>query len=115
MLIQRRQRRDDRQPSHQFRDQPILENVIRIGLGQQFGRVGLITAARRLPESHRPAPETLADDVVDTYECPATDEQDFAGVHLDVLLLGVFSSALWRHVRNGAFQHFQQCLLNPFP
>ena len=37
-----------------------------------------------------------------------------AGVHLNVLLLGMFAAALRGNVGDGAFEHFQQGLLNAF-
>ncbi len=45
-------------------------------------------------------------------ERPAADEQDVAGVHLDVLLLGVLAAPLGRHVGHGPFEHLQEGLLD---
>ena len=58
--------------------------------------------------------EALADDVFEADERSAADEQDLAGVHLDVLLLGMLAAALRGDVGDGAFEHFQQGLLNAF-
>jgi len=48
-------------------------------------------------------------------ERAAADEQDVLGVHLDVLLLRVLSSALRRDVRDRAFEDFQERLLHALP
>ena len=58
--------------------------------------------------------QALADDLFESDKCSAADEEDVAGVYLDVLLLGMLSSALWGHVGGGAFEHFQQGLLYAF-
>ena len=56
----------------------------------------------------------LADDVFEAHKSPAADEEDVAGVDLDVLLLGMLAAPLRRDVADGAFEHFQQSLLNAF-
>jgi len=58
--------------------------------------------------------EAFADDVFESDEGSAADEEDLGGVHLDVLLFGVFSSALRGDVGDGSFEHLEECLLDAF-
>jgi hypothetical protein len=58
--------------------------------------------------------EAFADDVFESDEGSAADEEDLGGVHLDVLLFGVFSSALWGDVGDGSFEHLEEGLLDAF-
>src|SRR4029077_11477299 len=52
------------------------------------------------------------DDVVQTDERAAADEEDVRRVHLDVLLLRVLAAALRWYVADRALEHFQQRLLH---
>src|SRR5262249_29215026 len=58
--------------------------------------------------------EAFADDVFEADERAAADEENVAGVDLDVLLLRVLATPLWRDVADGAFEHFEQGLLDAF-
>ncbi len=58
--------------------------------------------------------EAFTDDVFETDEGTAADEEDLGGIHLDVLLFGMFSAALWGDIGDGAFEHFEECLLDAF-
>ena len=58
-------------------------------------------------------PIRLADDLVQPLEGAAADEEDVAGVDLDVFLVGVLAPALGRHVGDGALDDLQQRLLHP--
>ena len=60
------------------------------------------------------AADAASDDVVESDEGAAADEQDVRGIDLDVLLFGVLAAALRRHVADGAFEHLQQRLLHAF-
>ena len=55
---------------------------------------------------------TIADDLIETRERTATDEQDIGGINLQKLLLRVLSSTLRRNRRNRAFNKLEQCLLH---
>ena len=54
----------------------------------------------------------LFDDLLQTVEGTAADEEDVLGVHLDELLVGVLPAALGRHVGHRALHDLQQCLLH---
>ncbi len=51
-------------------------------------------------------------DAVHTVERAAADEEDVLRIHLDELLLGVFSAALWGNEHFGAFRQLEQALLH---
>ena len=56
--------------------------------------------------------DPLLDDVLETGERTAHDEQDVRGVDLDELLVGVLAAALRRHRCGGALDDLQQRLLH---
>ena len=65
-------------------------------------------------KAHDVLAQAALDDVFQPDEGAAADEQDAAGVHADVFLLGMLAAALRRDVANGAFEDFQQGLLDAF-
>ena len=54
------------------------------------------------------------DNLVDTVECAAGDEEYVLGVHLYHLLFRVFTSTLRRDIHHGAFKELEHRLLNAF-
>ena len=71
--------------------------AVNIGAKAQRGRAG-----------------ALGNHLFQTVKSAAADEQDVGGIDLNKFLLGMLSAALRRHVGDGAFQNFQQCLLHAF-
>src|SRR4029077_8589176 len=67
----------------------------------------LVTAA----EADHLAAQSLADDLLETDEGAAADEEDVGGVDLEVLLLRVLSPPLRRHVGDGPLEQLEQGLL----
>ena len=55
---------------------------------------------------------TLADDIGQTNERAAQNEQDVRGIDMDELLLRVLATALWRNARLSTLDDLEQCLLN---
>ncbi len=104
---------DHRQTSDQLGDQPELQDVFGLHLGQQFA-IGLLIARTFTGKAQRLVPKSLANDVFDPDERATHDEQDVTRVHLDVLLFGMLASTLRRNVGDGSFEHLQQTLLNAF-
>ncbi len=96
--VQRPQRRDDRQAADQLGNHAELEDVVAGDLLEQIAQFQLIVADAFLGEADGAFAQSPADDVVEPDERAAADEQDVAGVHLDVLLLGMLAAALRRHV-----------------
>ena len=89
-----------------------MEDVVAGDLLEQVAHFQLVVADALLGEADGAFAQSAADDVVESDERAAADEEDVARVHLDVLLLGMLPSALRRNVGDRAFEHFQQCLLN---
>ena len=62
--------------------------------------------------THRMGVEPLRYLPFDAVEGSAADEKDVGGVHLDVILVGVFASAFGGHVDHSAFEEFEKALLH---
>ena len=60
-----------------------------------------------LSESDHLLAKSLGNDVLQSDERSAADEQDIGRVDLDVLLLRVFTSSLRRDVGYGPFEHLE--------
>ncbi len=58
--------------------------------------------------------EAFGDDFFEMDKGSADDEEDVLGVDADVFLIGVLAAAFGRDVGNGAFDDFEQGLLDPF-
>ncbi len=105
---------DDGQATHQLGDQTELHHIFDLNLGNQLS-VGLfVQTASTISKTQRLVTEPITNDLFDADERSANDEQDVAGVQLNVLLLGMFTSALRWNIGNGAFEHLEQALLDTF-
>ena len=62
--------------------------------------------------THRVGVHALCYLALDAVEGTTADEQDVAGVHVHIVLVGMLAASLWRHVHNTALQQFQQTLLH---
>src|SRR5690348_10584008 len=65
-------------------------------------------------ESKHLVAEAPADDFVQADKRATADEQDFFGVDLDIFLVWMLASALWRNIAAATLQDLQQCLLYAF-
>src|SRR5258708_33355808 len=65
-------------------------------------------------EAHRLTRDAPTDDVVESDERAAADEQDVSGIDLQELLLRMLAAALGRHRRHRAFDYLEQRLLDAF-
>ena len=70
-----------------------------------------IGTAQVCAEAHASAIHPVLDDLLQTLEGSAADEQDIRGVNLNQFLMGVLSAALGRYGSDGSLQNLQQCLL----
>ncbi len=84
-----------------------MQDVVASDLCEQIAHFQLVVADAFLGEADGALAQTSSDDIVESDEGAAADEQDVRGVHLDVLLLGMLASALGRHVGHGPLKHFQ--------
>src|SRR6202162_2593571 len=112
LLVEVVQRDDDRQAADELRDEPVLQQVLRLELLERLGyRLALDLVVRR-PETDRPPADALLDDLLQPVERAATDEQDVGGVDLDEIVVRVLAAALRRNVRHRALEDLEQCLLD---
>ena len=65
-------------------------------------------------EAHNVLAEAALDDAFEADKGAPADEQDVAGIHADVFLLGMLAPALGRDAADGAFEDFQEGLLDAF-
>jgi hypothetical protein len=91
-----------------------MNQVLGGHLAQQLHVTCFAAIAGGLAKAHRPSPQTLADNVLDADKGPAADEQDIAGVDLDVLLFRMLTATLGRDVGNRSLEHLEQGLLDAF-
>src|ERR1700693_1453774 len=112
LLVEVVQRDDDRQAGDGSRDEPVLQQVLRLELLERLGyRLALDLVVRR-PETDRPPADALLDDLLQPVERAATDEQDVGGVDLDEIVVRVLAAALRRNVGHRALEDLEQGLLH---
>ena len=63
-------------------------------------------------ETEAGASLTLFNNLFNTVKSTGTDKQDISCVHLNKILLGMFSATLWGNIGNSTLQDFKKCLLN---
>ena len=114
VFVQRIERGDHRQAADELGDQPERHEILGRHLGQQFAERPVAAVFGDAAESDRLAADALLDHVVEADERPADDEEDVGRIELDVLLLGMLTAPLRRHVAHGAFQNLQERLLHAF-
>src|SRR6266540_4395968 len=74
----------------------------------------LLHFERGATEPHHFLADAFLNNFVETDECTAANEKNFLGINLDVFLMRMLASALWRNIARAAFQNFQQSLLHSF-
>src|ERR1035437_4580713 len=119
-LVQIFQHAHHRQAAHKFRNQPDLDQVFRLDLGQQF--LGTLLGSNRVvlfglfatAETERLLAHSAGDDLVEPDEGSAADEEDVGRVHWSEFLVRVLAPALRRNIGDCAFQNLQQRLLHAF-
>src|SRR5258706_1574715 len=105
----------DGQAAYKFGDHAVFDEIFGLNLGEDVGAVaGGFDGGVFAAEADLALAQAFSDDVFEADERAAADEEDLRGVHLDVLLLGVFASALRGDVGDRAFEHFQEGLLHAF-
>ena len=106
---------DHRQAADELRDQPVLDQVLGLDSLQRVADVlGILEAAHFGAEADAGALRTLADDLFQSVERAAADEEYVRRVDLDEVLVRVLAAALrWdRCVR--PLDQLEERLLNPF-
>ena len=110
VLVELVQRDHDRQSADQLGNQPVPQQVFRLHAREPVLVLGSVGFA--ISETDLPFAEPAVDDVFESVERAAANEQDVARVDLDVLLLGVLASSLRGYRRDGAFEDLEQRLLD---
>src|SRR6185503_8169515 len=111
VLVERHQRHDHRQTADELGDQAVLQEVVGHDLLKD-GTCLLGVVAERSAEAHRLLADARLDDLLETFEGAADDEQDVRRVDLDEVLVRMLATALRRHVGHGPLEDLEECLLN---
>src|SRR5690606_16352961 len=77
------QRGQHRQAPDELRDQPELQQIFRLHLGQKLAQLHLLTTLDIGPEAQTRLTQPALYDLVQAHEGSTTDEQDIAGVDLE--------------------------------
>src|SRR4029077_17665550 len=110
-LVQRLERDNDGKPADKLGDEAVPQEIVGHDLLED--RRGLLcVVTERGAEAHRLLPDARLDDLLETFERAAADEEDVRRVDLNEVLVRVLAAALRRHVRDGSLKYFQQRLLD---
>src|SRR4029077_7805103 len=102
-LIELIERRDDRKPADELRDQAVLDEILGLDVVEEVTAVRAgVDVAHLGGEADAAALRAIEDDLLEPRERAAADEEDVARVDLQKLLLRVLASALRRDRGNGA-------------
>ena len=108
---ERRQGHDDRQATDELGDEPELEQVLGHEPLEDLAPVDLRDAGLGA-ESDRALPDPLLDDLLQSVERAAADEQHVRRVDLDEVLVGMLAAALRRNIGDGALEDLEERLLD---
>jgi len=111
-LVEVLQGRDDRQTADELGDQAEAQHVLRLDLAQDFAGPALVRIGHLGAEADRGARSAAGNDLLQSSEGAADDEQDVGRVDLQELLLRMLAPALRRHGGDRALHDLQQRLLN---
>src|SRR4029077_17145738 len=112
LLVKVMQGHDDRQPADELRDEPVLQEVLRLHQLEGLGYRLSLDLRVRSSKADRAAANALLDNLLQAVERAAADEKDVGGVDLDEVLVRVLAPALRRNVGDRAFEDLQQRLLD---
>src|SRR5688572_1604342 len=115
-FIERFERHHDRETADQFGNESVAQEVVRLDFGEwilghqlRLAVLHILAAEADLFPAH-----ARLDDLVQSVERAAADEQDVLGVDLDVFLLRVLAASLRRNRSNGSLEDLKECLLDAF-
>src|SRR5208282_5297294 len=120
VLVEILQHAHDGQSAYKLRNQSELDQIFRLDFGQQLLRALLrgdrifLVRIFASAETQRLLADSAGDDLVETHESSATNEQDVRGVDRREFLVRMLAPALRRDVGDRAFQNLQQRLLHAF-
>src|SRR5580692_2967415 len=111
-LVEILKRRDDRKAADEFRDQAVLEQVLRLDVAEDLALLSILGRDDLGAEADRAWPAARRNNLLEASEGAATDEQDAGGVDLQEFLLRMLAATLRRHTRHRAFHDLEQRLLH---
>src|SRR5690348_5156525 len=111
-LVERLERDDHRQTADELGDQPVAEQIVRHDLGEGVLLLLAGLGAVDARETDLPTPRSRFDDLLETVERAAADEENVLRVDLDVFLLRMLPPALRGDGRDGSFENLEQRLLH---
>src|SRR5512143_1092897 len=98
----------DRQSPDKLGNQAIFDQILGFYPGEHFADAFAALLAFAIGgEANATLLSTAADDLFQSGESTAADEQNIGGIDLEKFLLRMLASALWRHRGNGPFDQFQ--------
>src|SRR5881397_315227 len=104
--------RDDRQPTDELGDEPVLQEILGLDHHEEVAHPALLAPLDLRAEAHARASDARLDDLVEPDEGTAAQKEDVRRVDLDELLVRMLPPALGRHVGDRALEDLQERLLN---
>src|SRR5208282_3002055 len=111
-LVEILERRHDRKPADEFRDQAELKQILRLDVAKDLALLAVLGRPHLGAEADRARPAARRDDLLEPVEGAAAYEQDVGGVDLQEFLLRMLAAALRRYARDRALHDLEQCLLH---
>src|SRR5690606_2757096 len=113
-LVKLVERGDHRQSTHQFGNEPELDQIFRFDFAEQLPYPALGLGTHRSRKADAGLLGAVADDLFEPVEGAAHNKQNVGRVDLDEVLVGVLAAALRRHRGHRAFDELEQSLLHAF-
>src|SRR5260370_22968749 len=111
-LVEILERRCDRKTADEFRDQAVLQRVLRLDLAEDLALLSILGRDDLGAEADRARSAARRNDLLEAGERAAAHEQDIGGVDLQEFLLRMFAATLRWHIRHRAFHDLEQRLLH---
>ena len=110
-LVEILKRRHDRKPADEFRDQAVLEQVLRLDVAEDLALLSILGRDDLGAEAIDPG-RLRAEMIFSRPVKAPPDEQDVSGINLQKFLLRMLAAALRRYARDRALHDLEQCLLH---
>src|SRR4029077_12112186 len=87
-----------REASNKFGNHSERQQIFRLNMANGFFPGCFFNLQRWASETHHFVADTFLDDFVEADKCATTNKQNFFRVNLDVFLVRMLSSTLWRNI-----------------
>src|SRR6185312_6095262 len=108
------ERADNGQSSDEFGNHPESEQIFRFYMPNRLFSQCLLNFQCGTAEPHHLLADAFLNNFIETHERAAANEQNLLGIDLDIFLMRMFASTLWRNIACAALQDLQQSLLHSF-